>query len=166
MAVTVFIPEKRKDRHYTAYIHGKVVGKYYEKGEGSLFRIEGTAVIFYAYSNYRRAAVFAEVSEKSKEVPLLELNIPLVKQKVRLLYSAERRRFDLLKHLLYRTEKEFGTEIFGWGMDFWLRVISLLDDYRPRKRRSAATARNIRRLANKYRRKHKYEGDEGHTELS
>ena len=146
MAVTVFIPEKRKRKGFSAYIHGKVVVKYYEKNTGSLFRIEGTAVIFYAYSNYRRAAVFTEAEGTNPALPLLEGNIPLVKQKVKILYSAERRRFDLLKFFLYRTEKEFGEEIFSYPTAFWLRAISLLDDYRPAKRQSAANARKIRRL--------------------
>lgn len=162
MAVTVFIPEikkKKADRRYSAYIHGKVVGKYYEKGVGSLFRVEGTAVIFYAFSNYRRAIVFSEDEDKYGELPLLQLHIPLVKQKVMLLYSAERRRFDILKHIVYRTEREFGERIFGWGPGFWLRVISLLDNYKPSVRRSAAKASNIRMVARAYERRHKNESD-------
>lgn len=160
MAVTVFIPEKKKGSPYSAYVHGRVVGKYYEKDCGSLIRVEGTAAIFYAYSNYRRAVVFTETNPdgKSDGLPLLEGHIPLVKQGVRVLYTAESRRFDLLKHLLYRSEREFGKEMFGWETGFWLRVISLLDDYRPAKRRSAATSRNIRRLAARYKRYRRSKG--------
>ena len=150
MAVTVFIPQKNKKSSYSAYIHGKVVGKYYEKDIGSLFRIEGTAVIFYAYSNYRRAYIFCEKNVNEKNIPLLEGNIPLVKQKVQIIYCAERRRFDLLKFMMYRTVKEYGEEIFSYSPEFWIKAASLLDTYNSKKRQSKATKRNIALLIKQY----------------
>ncbi len=146
MAVTVFIPQKKKDSIYSAYIHGKVVNKYYEKDVGSLFRIEGTAVIFYTYSNYRRAYIFTEKEMNRDKLPLLEGNIPLVKQKIQLIYSAEGRRFDSLKFFIYRTHKEYGEEIFNYSMDFWLRVAALLDNYNPSRRNTKANKRNVDEL--------------------
>lgn len=153
MSVTVFIPQKNKRSVYSAYIHGKVVSKYYEEDVGSLFAIEGTAVIFYSYSNYRRAYIFCEKEHNSRELPFFEGNIPLVKQKVNILYCAERRKVDLLKFLLYRTEKEYGQKIFEYEPEFWLKVSCLLDKYYPKKRQSAANRRNIERLIRMYERK-------------
>jgi len=125
MPVTIKIPEDKEA--YSLFINGRVIGKYTEMGLGTLLRIQGTAVAFYSYSKHRRAYIFCECSEPDLETPALEGNIPLVKQKVRVLYEARGRKIDLLKFLCWRLEKKYGDEVYTWGVRYWIRISSIID---------------------------------------
>lgn len=154
MPVTIKIPEKDSD--YSLYICGKVIGKYYEKGKGTLLSIEGVAAAFYSYSRYRRAYVFCEKELLDDKTPLMDGNLPLIKQRVGIIYFAEGRRIDVLKNLCHNINELFGTDAYSYSVDYWLRATALVDKVSMFKGEDGRTERRIRLLTQKYKKRQYY----------
>ena len=69
---------------YSLFINSKIKNKIFLEEYGTLIEFEGTALLFYSYSNHRRAYVIA--TEEDSEIPLLKGKLPVANKDVMILY--------------------------------------------------------------------------------
>ena len=110
---------------YSIYVNAKITDKVFLEEYGTLIEFEGTAVIFYSYSNHRRVYVMTEMENPG--LPLLKGKLPMVKDEMTIIYEARSRRIDLIKFTLYNLEKKFGSDIYLLPITYWLTITSLID---------------------------------------
>jgi len=103
---------------YSLFINSKIKNKIFLEEYGTLIEFEGTALLFYSYSNHRRAYVIA--TEEDSRIPLLRGNLPLVKNNVTILYEAKSRKVDLLKFAIHNLEKMYGEIIYSFPTSYWI----------------------------------------------
>lgn len=150
MAITCKLPDKKLKEEYSVYISGNVKFKHTDPELGTLIIISGTGIAFYSASNSRRAIIFTELDNKDYGIPLIEGNIPYIKQKVRILYKAKGRKVDLLKFLVYNLEKEYSTLPYSLSVFYWLHLASYIDSIIPQKNKSSSTKRQMKLITQKY----------------
>lgn len=120
MSVTVMVPFKNKD--LSVYVYGEVLNKQMIDGMGSIFHLSGTGIIFYTMSNSRRAYIFQDIEKDDFSIPTLEGNIPCIKEKVRILYKATGRKFDLLKFFAYKVDHEYHGKPYSYNINYWIAI--------------------------------------------
>ena len=127
---------------YSLFINSKIKNKIFLEEYGTLIEFEGTALLFYSYSNHRRAYVIA--TEEDSEIPLLKGKLPLVKYDVMILYEAKSRKVDL----------------YSFPSSYWILTCSLIDSYNKHTS-TAKTKRNLKLLTDRYikRNQYKYESN-------
>lgn len=145
MSVLVKIPLSKND--YSVYVRSKIVNKIFVEEYGTVLEFEGSALIFYAYSNHRRLYIVTELDNPG--IPLLKGKLPLVRESVTVIYEARSRKIDLFKYAIYNLEKEFGTIIYSFPITYWLLVASVID-CSTKKTKKEKRIRNLRLLTNKY----------------
>lgn len=123
MAGMVKIPLDKSG--YSIYVNGKITDKVFLEEYGTLIEFEGTAVIFYSYSNHRRVYVMTEMENPG--LPLLKGKLPMVKDEMTIIYEGRSRHIDLMKFTLYNLEKKFGSDIYLLPISYWLDLSSLVD---------------------------------------
>ena len=143
---------------YSLFINSKIKNKIFVEEYGTLIEFEGTALLFYSYSNHRRAYVIA--TEEDSRIPLLRGNLPLVKDNVTILYEAKSRKVDLLKFSIHNLEKMYGEKIYSFPTSYWILVCSLIDSYNKHTS-TTKTRRNLKLLTDRYikRNQYKYESN-------
>lgn len=143
---------------YSLFINSKIKNKIFLEEYGTLIEFEGTALLFYSYSNHRRAYVIA--TEEDSEIPLLKGKLPLVKYDVMILYEAKSRKVDLLKFAIHNLEKMYGEKIYSFPSSYWILTCSLIDSYNKHTS-TAKTKRNLKLLTDRYikRNQYKYESN-------
>lgn len=144
MSIIAKIPLDKEN--YSVYVNCKIINKIFLEEYGTLIEFEGTGVIFYYYSNHRRAYVITEIKNK---IPLLYGNLPLVREKVTIIYEARGRRIDLLKFALYNLEKEYGSKFYELPVPFWLCFTAYIDSCKP-KNNAKKNLRIIKSITEKY----------------
>lgn len=154
MSILAKIPLDKSS--YSLYVNSKIIDKTFIKEYGTILEFEGTGFLFYSYSNHRRAYVVTE--QKVNNIPLLKGYLPLIKNKVTVIYEARSRKIDLLKFAIYNLEKMYGKEIYSFPISYWLLVTSLIDSYNP-KTSTQKTKRNLKLLTEKYLRRSKNENN-------
>lgn len=144
MAAMVKIPLEKSG--YSIYVNAKITDKVFLEDYGTLIEFEGTAVVFYSYSNHRRGYVITEMDNPG--IPLLRGKIPMVKDEMLIIYEARSRRIDLMKFTLHNLEKRFGSDIYLLPVTYWLALSSLVDgDF---KGRALKIKRNAMILTERY----------------
>lgn len=132
---------------YSLFVQSDITNKTFYEEYGTLIEFEGTACLFYSYSNHRRAYV---VTEKiNSQIPLLKGTLPLVKDEITIIYEARARKIDLLKFALYNLEKTYGKKIFTLPISYWVILTSLIDSYN-KNTTTQKTKRNIIAITDKY----------------
>lgn len=143
--MTIFIPKKGTTL-YNMYASTQVNEKYYsDEAEGSFLETEGIAVIFYKYPHKRRAYV---INLHKNNSVINGTKLPGIKESVDIIYTAQGRKFDLLKRMIYNMEKKYGKKIYTIKDSFWCRAVSLIEKFNGKE--SAATTENIERLIRPY----------------
>lgn len=148
--MTVKIPlDKEK---YSLFVYGKLKAKYFFEDEGTLLILENNSfgVAFYDFSRYRRAYVFCDANVQTKDISVYEGNLPLVKDKVKIIYTAEGRKIDLLKFMCSNIEQYLSDDVCLYSINYWIKLISLIDSYGTRKGMTGKTKRNLILLTEKY----------------
>ncbi len=142
---------------YSLFINSKIKNKLFVEEYGTLIEFEGIALLFYSYSNHRRAYVIT--TEEDSRIPLLKGNLPLVKKDVMILYEAKSRKVDLLKFAIYNLEKMYGEIIYSFPTSYWLLICSLIDSYNNKHTSTAKTKRNLKLLTNRYIKRNQYKNE-------
>lgn len=155
MSLTVKLPDKKKKAEYSLFVNSKIIYLKTFNDLGTFLMCKGCGIAFYSASNSRRAIVFSEITEENKYIPLLEGNIPYIKQPVRILYKARGRKVDLLKFMVYNLEKKYGDEVYELGEIYWLKLSSFIDSVRKNKKTSNSYKRQVYLITEKYLKKEK-----------
>ena len=150
MSLTVKLPNKKKKDEYSLYVSSKITYLKSFKDLGSILMCEGSGIAFYSASNSRRAIVFTEIKESYNDIPLLEGNLPYIKQPVRILYKAKGRKVDLLKFMVYNLEKKYGDKIYELGELYWLKLVSYIDSVRQIKSHSGSYKRQVYLITDRF----------------
>lgn len=158
MSILAKIPLDKE--RYSLYVNSKIINNVFFEGDGTILEFEKTAVLFYSYSNHRRAYVITELN--NNYIPLLKGNLPLVKENVTIIYEARGRKVDILKFGIYNLEQMYGDKIYNFSISYWLLVTSLLDSYNKNSSTNK-TKRNLKLLTEKYLRRKARENKQRHS---
>lgn len=145
MSNFVKIPQDKSS--YSLFVNSKIKNKMFLEEYGTLIEFEGIALLFYSYSNHRRAYIVAE--EDNSTIPLLKGKLPLVKKDVTVIYEARARKVDLLKFAIHNLEKNYGDNIYSFPISYWVLISSLIDSYNKHTT-THKTKRNLKLLTDKY----------------
>ena len=145
MSNFVKIPQDKSS--YSLFVNSKIKNKMFVEEYGTLIEFEGIALVFYSYSNHRRAYIVAE--EDSNTIPLMRGKLPLVKNNVTVIYEARARKVDLLKFAIHNLEKMYGDDIYSFPISYWILISSLIDSYNQHIS-THKTKRNLKLITDKF----------------
>lgn len=144
MKLHVHIPVKGATL-FNLFARGAINQKVTIPEEGTLIEFEGVVILFYKYSDHRRAYIVRNIKETQY---MKAVYLPNVKEAVGIIYYAHGRRIDLLRTALYNLEQISQKRVYQCPSVFWQKLSCLLDDYDGYK--CKAIKSNLIRLYEQY----------------